>query len=120
MQGLARPPPQHLVTAVALCCGRWASLHCLTRLHCIAGGLLSSLQSLQFKLHPCHSQLPQGNEWELHATPEDERVILLWNGRVQVHPLPVALFPGGHVAFVQRSPWRCGWLSSCVGGWGLL
>lgn len=51
---------------------------------------------------------PQGNEWELHAAPEDEHVILLWNSQVKVHPLPVVLFPGGHVAFVQRSPWRWG------------
>ncbi|PRW57844.1 glycosyltransferase family 77 [Chlorella sorokiniana] len=50
--------------------------------------------------------LEQGNEWELKAAPEDKRVILLWNSQVKVHPLPVALFPGGHVAFVQRSPWR--------------
>lgn len=50
--------------------------------------------------------LEQGNEWELHAVPEDERVILLWDSQIKVHPLPVVLFPGGHVAFVQRSPWR--------------
>lgn len=55
---------------------------------------------------PHHRCPTQGNEWELLAVPEDPRVILLYNGKLKVHPLPVLLFPGGHVAFVQRLPWR--------------
>ena len=45
-------------------------------------------------------------EWHLDAAPEDPRVTLLRNGTLRLHPLPVLLFPSGHVAFVQRLPWR--------------
>lgn len=45
----------------------------------------------------------------VHAAPEDDHVLLLtWaaNDSLRLHPLPVALFPSGHVAFVQRLPWK--------------
>jgi hypothetical protein len=45
------------------------------------------------------------------AAPEDERVLLMsWapNDTLRLHPLPVARFSSGHVAFVQRLPWRHG------------
>lgn len=48
----------------------------------------------------------QGNEWKLEADPEDSRTTLHMNGTLRLHPLPVLLFPGGHVAFVQRLPWK--------------
>jgi hypothetical protein len=46
------------------------------------------------------------NAGAMQATPEDPRVILLRNGTLRLHPLPVLRFPGGHVGFVQRLPWR--------------
>jgi hypothetical protein len=33
----------------------------------------------------------------------EPRTTLVRNGTLKVQPLPVALFSGGHVAFVQRS-----------------
>ena len=50
--------------------------------------------------------LEEGQEWELAAAPEDPRVVLVQAGTLRLHPLPVLLFPGGHVAFVQRLPWK--------------
>lgn len=40
------------------------------------------------------------------SPPDDPRVLLLRNGTLRLHPLPVLRFPSGHVAFVQRTPWR--------------
>lgn len=40
------------------------------------------------------------------ATPDEPRVLLLLNGTLRLHPLPVLLFASGHVAFVQRLPWK--------------
>lgn len=37
----------------------------------------------------------------LFAVPEDLRTIWAANDTLRLHPLPVVLFPGGHVAFVQ-------------------
>jgi len=48
----------------------------------------------------------QFNFWHLDAVPEDPKVTLLANDTVRLHPLPVILFSSGHVAFVQRTPWR--------------
>jgi hypothetical protein len=42
------------------------------------------------------------------AVPEDSRTIWAANNTLRLHPLPVVLFPGGHVAFVQRLPWEQG------------
>ena len=64
------------------------------------------------------------NAGAMPASPEDPRVILLRNDTLRLHPLPVLRFPSGHVAFVQRLPWRwacsaawvAGWL--CGRGWG--
>lgn len=39
---------------------------------------------------------------------DDPRTILAWNRTLRVQVLPVVLFSGGHVAFVQRSPWNAG------------
>ncbi|KAL4434049.1 hypothetical protein ABPG75_000490 [Micractinium tetrahymenae] len=52
--------------------------------------------------------LEEGSEWKLDADPEDRHTTLLRNGTLRLHPLPVLLFPGGHVAFVQRLPWKHG------------
>jgi hypothetical protein len=49
----------------------------------------------------------QGSEWHLDADPLDERSTLMRNGTLHLHPLPVLLFANGHVAFVQRLPWKC-------------
>ena len=49
------------------------------------------------------------------STPEDPRLLLLVNGTLRLHPLPILLFPSGHAAFVQRLPWRC---AREAGGWG--
>lgn len=51
--------------------------------------------------------LEEGSEWRLEAAPEDARVTLMRNATLRLHPLPLLLFPSGHVAFVQRLPWRC-------------
>eukprot|EP00887_Chlorella_sp_A99_P000964 scaffold5.g964.t1 len=40
------------------------------------------------------------------AGDDDPRSILAWNRTLRVQALPVVLFPSGHVAFVQRTPWR--------------
>ncbi|KAL4446836.1 hypothetical protein ABPG77_008080 [Micractinium sp. CCAP 211/92] len=48
--------------------------------------------------------LEEGSEWKLDADPEDRRNTLMRNGTLRLHPLPVLLFPGGHMAFVQRLP----------------
>lgn len=40
------------------------------------------------------------------ATKDDPRVLLLLNETLRLHPLPVLLFASGHVAFVQRLPWK--------------
>ncbi|KAL4447981.1 hypothetical protein ABPG75_005200 [Micractinium tetrahymenae] len=42
------------------------------------------------------------------ATQEEPRVLLLLNETLRLHPLPVLLFASGHVAFVQRLPWKFG------------
>ncbi|KAI3429416.1 hypothetical protein D9Q98_005511 [Chlorella vulgaris] len=43
------------------------------------------------------------------AISEDEpRVIWVCSRTLSLQALPVALFPGGHVAFVQRAPWKLG------------
>ena len=64
------------------------------------------------------------NAGAMQPTQEDPRVILLRNGTLRLHPLPVLRFPGGHVGFVQCLPWRwvgmhrlAGWLGG-VGGRG--
>ena len=44
----------------------------------------------------------------MEAAPEEPRVLLLRNATLRVRPLPVLRFPSGHVAFVQRAPWRAG------------
>jgi hypothetical protein len=36
----------------------------------------------------------------------EPRIGLMFNNALRVQALPVALFPGGHVAFVQRTPWK--------------
>jgi len=46
---------------------------------------------------------PQG---PMPAAPEDDHMLLMRNGTLRVHALPVLLFANGHVAFVQRLPWR--------------
>ena len=38
----------------------------------------------------------------------EPRLVRAAGGRLLLHPLPVADFPNGHVAFVQRSPWAGG------------
>ena len=38
---------------------------------------------------------------------DDPRTILANNRTLRVQTLPVLLFANGHVAFVQRTPWRC-------------
>ncbi|EFN57248.1 expressed protein [Chlorella variabilis] len=52
--------------------------------------------------------LEEGSEWKLDAAPEDDHITLMRNGTLRLHPLPILLFPSGHVAFVQRLPWRHG------------
>ena len=42
----------------------------------------------------------------MEAVPEDSRVLWLRGHTLRLHPLPALLFPSGHVAFVQRLPWR--------------
>jgi len=37
---------------------------------------------------------------------DDPRTTLNWNRTLRVQTLPVLLFSGGHVAFVQRLPWK--------------
>ena len=49
--------------------------------------------------------LDQGAGW-LPPAPEDSHVVLLRDGSIRLHPLPIIRFPSGHVAFVQRLPWR--------------
>ena len=43
---------------------------------------------------------------QLQPAPEDPRTILLRSQTLRLHPLPVLQFPSGHVAFVQRLPWK--------------
>lgn len=40
------------------------------------------------------------------ARADDPRTILVWKHQLRVQVLPVLLFSGGHVAFVQHTPWR--------------
>ncbi|EFN51102.1 hypothetical protein CHLNCDRAFT_141437 [Chlorella variabilis] len=47
--------------------------------------------------------LEEGQD-SLPSAPGDPRTVLMRGGSLAVHPLPVLLFPGGHVAFVQRLP----------------
>ena len=42
----------------------------------------------------------------MEALPGQPRVLSLRNRTLALHPLPVLLFPSGHVAFVQHTPWR--------------
>ena len=63
--------------------------------------------------------LEEGTEAELLAAPEDARATLHRRGALRLHPLPVALFPSGHVAFVQRLPWRWAAGASCRAQWGV-
>ncbi|KAL4452531.1 hypothetical protein ABPG75_008193 [Micractinium tetrahymenae] len=42
------------------------------------------------------------------AGKDDPRTILVWRRQLRVQVLPVLLFSGGHVAFIQRTPWRRG------------
>ena len=56
--------------------------------------------------HPNCFPREQGSEWKLDAAPEDDHITLMRNGTLRLHPLPILLFPSGHVAFVQRLPWR--------------
>jgi hypothetical protein len=37
---------------------------------------------------------------------DEPRIVSVFNTSLRVQPLPVALFPGGHVAFVQHTPER--------------
>lgn len=37
---------------------------------------------------------------------EDFRTTVVYHGRLKLQALPVMLFANGHVAFVQRIPWR--------------
>lgn len=39
---------------------------------------------------------------------DNPRTILVWKGQLRVQALPVLLFSGGHVAFIQRTPRRWG------------
>ncbi|KAI3438688.1 hypothetical protein D9Q98_001108 [Chlorella vulgaris] len=39
---------------------------------------------------------------------EDFRTTVVYHGRLKLQALPVMLFANGHVAFVQRIPWRLG------------
>lgn len=38
---------------------------------------------------------------------DEPRAVMAWEGKLKVQPFPVILFANGHVAFVQRLPWRC-------------
>lgn len=50
---------------------------------------------------------PAGGVDCFSSPPADEpRTILVYNGTLRVQTLPVVLFSGGHVAFVQRTPWK--------------
>ena len=49
--------------------------------------------------------LEEGQSWMV-SPPDAPRVLLLRGGKLRLHPLPVELFPSGHVAFIQRTPWR--------------
>ncbi|PSC68599.1 glycosyltransferase family 77 [Micractinium conductrix] len=42
------------------------------------------------------------------AGPDEPRAVMAWEGKLKVQPFPVILFANGHVAFVQRLPWRHG------------
>ncbi|KAL4425654.1 hypothetical protein ABPG75_009670 [Micractinium tetrahymenae] len=44
----------------------------------------------------------------LPASKEDNHTVLAFNRTLLLHTLPVVLFSNGHVAFVQRTPWRLG------------
>ncbi|KAL4426068.1 hypothetical protein ABPG77_007864 [Micractinium sp. CCAP 211/92] len=48
------------------------------------------------------------------AGEDDPRTILVWKHQLRVQVLPVLLFSGGHVAFVQHTPWRRGIQPICV------
>lgn len=40
------------------------------------------------------------------SDPENPRILMLLDNTLRMHPLPVLQFPSGHVAFVQRLPWK--------------
>jgi hypothetical protein len=50
------------------------------------------------------ANLPQDSL--LAAAADEPRLIWAFNGTLRLQTLPVALFSGGHVAFVQRNPWK--------------
>lgn len=49
-----------------------------------------------------------------HSPTDDPRSILVWSRKLRVQPLPASLFANGHVAFVQRLPWRGGFVPMLV------
>ena len=49
--------------------------------------------------------LDEGMKGDIVEVPGEERTIYQANSTIKLHPLPVLLFPGGHIAFVQRVPW---------------
>ncbi|PSC76658.1 glycosyltransferase family 77 [Micractinium conductrix] len=48
------------------------------------------------------------------AAQDDPRILLMWNATLRVQVLPVALFSGGHVAFIQQTPWKHGIQPICI------
>lgn len=52
--------------------------------------------------------LEEGHQAATSVDPAEPRTIWQANHMLRLHPLNATLFPGGHVAFVQRAPWKRG------------